>query len=428
MTKLALFGGKPVIKDPLVKYNSIGKDEIAQVNQVLNSGNLSGFYGSAREEFYGGTKVKEFEDNWKEKFKVNYAISVNSNTTGLIAALGAIGISPGDEVIVPPYTMSATAICPLIYGGIPVFVDIDDKTFCLDPVLVEKSITEKTKAIIVVNLFGHPAKLKELADIAKKYNLFLIEDNAQAPLASEGGHLTGTVGHIGVFSLNYHKHIHTGEGGICVTNDEVLAEKMALIRNHAENVTEPFGISDISNLIGFNFRLTEMSAAVGIAQLNKIDKHVSARESAANELTSKLKNIPGITVPYVRSGCRHVYYLWSFLFDSDVWGCSRALFLKAFSEEGLSLIEGYVSPLYLLPTFQKRIAIGRDGFPFNLTKRKYKQGLCPITEKMHYQQLVSLTVCDYEFDKKLIDSIVEIFNKLYDARRLLSKLESNHDK
>ena len=245
--------------------------------------------------------------------------------------MGAIGIQPGDEVIVPPYTMSATALAPLIYGGIPVFADVEPETFCLDVNAVQAAVTPRTRAIIAVNLFGHPAQLAQLRDIANRNGLYLIEDNAQAPLAMENGRLAGTIGHIGVFSLNYHKHIHAGEGGVCVTNDGGLARKLQLIRNHGENVVEPLGMEDISNMIGFNYRMTELSAAIGLEQLNKIDRHVETRERLAQQLVEGLQGLEGLTVPLTRPGCRHVYYVLGFRYDAEMVGVSREQFSRALS-------------------------------------------------------------------------------------------------
>ena len=281
-----------------------------------------------------------------------YSISVNSATSGLYAALAAIEISPGDEVIVPPYTMSATVMGPLLYGGIPVFVDIDPNTFCLDTDLVKKAITKKTKAIIAVNLFGHPAKLDVLKKICEKHNLKLIEDNAQAPLATINGQFAGTVGDIGIFSLNYHKHIHCGEGGICVTRDKDLAFRLQAIRNHGENIVEPKNISPI-NMIGFNYRMTEMSAAVAYTQLKKISKEVSKRKRLAEFLSNGIKDLEGLQAPLVEGNCEHVYYVWALKINEKVLGISRTKFCKALLAEGFPLSSGYVKPLYLLRHFKK---------------------------------------------------------------------------
>jgi perosamine synthetase len=209
---LAVLGGEPVLRQPLSPFSGIGREEIESATRVLESGVLSGFVGVPGERFLGGPVVRRLEDAWCERFGVRHAISVSSATAGLFAAMGAAGIRPGDEVIVPPYSMSATVMAPLGYGGIPVFADIEPDTFCLDLESVRSRISPRTKAILAVNLFGHSARLAELSAIAREHGLTLIEDNAQSPLATEDGRYCGTVGDIGVFSLNYHKHLHAGDG------------------------------------------------------------------------------------------------------------------------------------------------------------------------------------------------------------------------
>ena len=198
MSQLALLGGKPVIDGPLPRYRSVGEGEKRAVIRVIEDDCLSGFYGNWCDEFFGGPRVREFEEKWARRFGVRHAVSVNSATSGLMAAMGAVGVQPGDEVIVPPYTMSATAVAPLLYGGIPVFADIEAETFCLDVGQVRALIGPRTKAILAVNLFGHPARLAELRRLADERGIYLVEDNAQGPLASEDGRFAGTVGHIGV--------------------------------------------------------------------------------------------------------------------------------------------------------------------------------------------------------------------------------------
>ncbi len=421
--KLALFGGKKTVN--IVKpYISIGHEEKIAVNEVLDTNCLSGFYGSWTKEFFGGEKIKLLENKWKKFFGVKNAISVNSNTSGLFCAMGAIGISPGDEVIVPPTTMSATAMAPLVYGGIPVFADIEEKNFCIDPAKVEEKINKRTKAIIAVNLFGHPAQLKKLKIIAKRHNVYLIEDNAQAPLATENGKFCGTVGDIGVFSLNYHKHIHSGEGGICCTDNDELALKMQLIRNHAEASVEFTGIKDITNMIGYNYRMTEMSAAIAIVQLKNIKKHVELRKSLSEELSSYISGLPGLTSPLVRKDCSHVYYGWVLDYDEKHVGVKRDLFVEALNAEGFPCYGGYCKPLYLLPVFQNRKAIGRNNFPFNLTKIEYTPGLCPIAERLHKTSLIVFQPCAYDISKKLIKEFGKAINKVYKFREELIKFKN----
>lgn len=417
--KLALHGGLPAISLPLPPDSTIGDTELGAVRRVFQRGALSGFYGSWGEEFLGGVEVKHFEKAWGEKFDVPHVVSVNSATSGLYAAMGALGISPGDEVIVPPFTMSATVMAPLIYGGIPVFVDIEPETFCLDVEKVVAAITERTRAIIAVNLFGHPAQLYELSSLARSRGIALVEDNAQGPLASESGMYAGTVGDIGIFSLNYHKHIHTGEGGMCVTRDPELALRLQAIRNHAENIVSPAQISDPVNMIGYNYRMTEMSAAVGLAQLGRIESEVLRRQRLAEGLSAGLDGLEGISTPVVRSGCRHVYYVWSARLDEVRLGVSRDRFSQALKAEGFPHFTGYVKPLYMLPVFQKRLAIGRNGWPFTLTERSYHKGLCPVAERMYESELLCFETCAFRIDDRLLADLITAFHKVHANRHLL---------
>ena len=421
MDKLALLGGRPVLDRPLPRYSSVGKEEAEAVARVIESGCLSAFYGSWGDEFLGGPQVRAFEKAWCDRFQVKHTVSVNSATSGLFAAMGAIGIGPGDEVIVSPYTMSATAMAPLVYGGIPVFADIEQDTFCLDPDAVRKAITPRTKAIVVTNLFGHPAALTELMSIATEHGIKLVEDNAQGPLAMEQGRYAGTIGHIGIFSLNYHKHIHTGEGGMCVTNDDELALRLQLIRNHGENCTEASGVGSIANLVGFNYRMTELSAAVGIEQLRKSDLHVGRRERIGQRLANGLQGLAGLVPPKTRSGCRHVYYVWAARLEEDKAGVSRGLFSKALAAEGFPHFTAYVRPLYLLPLFQKRIAMGASGFPFTLSDVNYEKGTCPVVERIWENELIGFETCMHAADDRHVDLLVEAVRKVHGQREVLAR-------
>lgn len=419
MSDLAFFGGQPALESDLPPYPSMGQKERDAAMRVLDSGVLSGFYGSWGEQFFGGKEVKALEQEWSTRFGGPHAVSVNSATSGLIAAMGAVGIGPGDEVVVPPYTMSATAVAPLFYGGIPVFADIEAETYGLDPAAVEANLTDKTRAIIAVNLFGHAARLRKLKAIAEKHNLALVEDNAQAPLATEEGAYTGTIGDIGVFSLNVHKHIHAGEGGICVTWDESLARRLQLIRNHGENAVEATQEKDLSNLIGQNYRMTELTAAVARQQLRNIDDHLQRREHLAEHLSVGISGLEGLKGPVVREGCRHVYYVWSCQLNEAELGISRNLFVRALRAEGVPVISGYVKPLYHLPVFQRRMAIGNQGFPFNLSDRRYDGIECPVTEQLHNRTFIGFEVCAYDVCQTAADKLVEAFQKVHRAREQL---------
>lgn len=416
---LALFGGPKAVTRTFAPYPSVGPAEAAAVAKVFESGILSGYYGSWGPEFLGGPLVKKFEAAWSERFRIAHTVSVNSATSGLIAAMGAVGVTPGSEVIVPPYTMSATAVAPLFYGGIPVFVDIEPDTFSLDLEGVKKAITPKTKAIIAVNLFGHPARLAELRKLADDNGIFLIEDNAQSILAKENDRYAGTIGHISVFSLNYHKHVHTGEGGMCTTDDEKLALRLQMIRNHGENIVEAVGIDDPTNLVGQNYRMTEMSAAVGLEQLVRLDEHVERRARIARALNEATAGLEGLTPGVPRSGCTHAYYLWTARVDEAKLGVSREVFSKALAAEGFDHFNGYVRPLYLLPVFQKRVAFGK--YPFDLTERTYEKGMCPVTERMHYRELLCYETCAYDVDVSGAEMLGAAIRKVHANRDELRK-------
>ena len=413
MSVLACKGGEPVYSKPFLPYNTMGEEEVAAVSRVVRSGKLSSFIGAWCDDFDGGREIRAFESSWADRFNCRHAISVNSNTSGLIAAMGAVGVGPGDEVIVPPYTMSATAVAPLFYGGVPVFVDIEPQTYCLDLEKVKAAITPRTRAIIVVDLFGHPGELQALRQLADKHGIYLIEDAAQAPLAKEHDRYAGTVGHIGVFSLNYHKHIHTGEGGMCCTDDDELALRLRAIRNHGENIVEPLEIANIHNLVGFNFRMTELSAAIGLAQLKKMDRLVDSRETIANRLTQVTLSLPGLTPPLVRESCRHVYYVWAARYEAQKTGVPRERVVEALVAEGLPVYQGYVAPLYRLPLFQKRKAIGRAEWPFSLSDRHYNDRICPVVERLHEKELLEVHICSHLFNEAEQQALADGFDKVF---------------
>ncbi|MFA4941307.1 MAG: DegT/DnrJ/EryC1/StrS family aminotransferase [Patescibacteria group bacterium] len=433
MSNLAINGGKPIRKKMFPPYKTIGKEEKKAVNRVLDSGVLSRYLGAWHNDFYGGPEVKLFEKEWAKYFGVKHAIAVNSCTSGLQCAMGAIGINPGDEIIVSPYTMAASATAPLLYGGIPVFADIEKEYFCLDPKSVEKKITSRTRAIIIVDIFGQPYNVDALRKIAQKHNLKIIEDCAQAPGAKYKNKFAGTCGDIGVYSLNYHKHIHTGEGGVIVTNNDELAERLMLIRNHAEAVVENKGFKNLVNMVGFNFRLTEIQAAIGRVQLKKLRKLVADRVKNANYLSKELSKIPGIKPAKIRQGATHVFYQLVFLFNEDKIGVNRDKFVKAVKAElpptklreleGVLIACGYVKPLYLLPAFQNRLAFGSKGYPFNSEyykgKVSYKKGICPVAERMHEKELFTLELMRPTMDKKDLDDVVRAFKKVYKFRNEL---------
>ncbi|HEX2721392.1 MAG TPA: DegT/DnrJ/EryC1/StrS family aminotransferase [Gemmatimonadaceae bacterium] len=422
--KLALNGGKPVRTTPFPRYNTIGEEEKRAVMEVLDGGVLSGFLGTWSPQFYGGTCVRQLEADWQAFFGVRHAIAVNSATSGLYAAVGAAGVGPGDEVIVAPYTMTASASAAVVYGAIPVFADIDEETFCITPVSIRERLTPQTRAIVVVDLLGHPAELDEIMEIARERNLVVIEDAAQVPGATYNGRYAGTLAHIGVFSLNYHKTIHTGEGGIVVTDDPTLADRVALIRNHGEVVVKDKGVTDIVNLVGFNYRMTEIEAAIGIEQLKKLPSLHPPRVRCADFLTAHLEGMPGLKTPVVKPGVVHGYYRYALRFDESVVGVSRDRFVDALNAEGIPMVKGYTEPLYLEPMYQQRIGFGRAGFPWTYPgyfgRVSYEPGICPVVERLYSRELMCTDVCHANTSETDLMDVVRAFEKVYANLRELA--------
>ena len=417
MEKLALFGGKKIITRKFKKYRSIGLEEKKAALKVLNSGVLSDFLGEKSSKFYGGKNVQKFERYIEKYFKVKHAISVNSWTSGLIAAVGAIGTEPGDEIIVPTWTMCASAVAILHWNAIPVFADIENETFNIDPSSIIKKINKKTKAIICVDIFGHPANMKEIMKIAKNKKLKVIADNAQAPGSKYFNKFSGTMADIGGISLNCHKHINTGEGGILITNNSIYAKRLRLIRNHAEAVVTTDFIKKNPNMLGYNFRMGEIESAIGLEQIKKLKKKIKLRQQIAKKLNKNLSKLKGLIIPKVKKNCTHSYYIYAMKIDENITGVSRDKIFSALVAEGIpDLIKNYFN-LHLLPIYQNKLAYGTKGFPwkseFNKNKINYNKGICPTAENLNKSQLILLELCVYEYSKKEIDLIIKCFNKVW---------------
>jgi len=415
--KLALFGGAKTINKPFRRYNPIGKEEIDASKAVVESGILSKFLGCWDEDFYGGPKVQEFERACEKYFGVKHVVTVNSWTSGLVAAVGAIGIEPGDEIIVSPWTMCASATAILHWNAIPVFADIESDTFNIDPKSIEENITPYTKAIMAIDIFGHSCDIDTIMGIAKKHNLKVITDTAQSPGTFNKGRVTGTLSHVGGFSLNYHKHIHTGEGGILVTNDDEIFERLQLIRNHAEAVVGGKGVQNLSNMIGHNFRLGEIECAIGLSQLKKLKGFVESRQKAAERLTSGLAGLRGLRPPVIKEGITHAYYMFPMVLDCDLLGINRKQIFTALEAEGVSgLAAGYTN-VHLLPLYQKKIAYGSGGFPWtsDICKRdvSYAKGICPVAEELHENSYLGYEMCLNELENNDVDLIISAFKKVW---------------
>lgn len=425
MNELALLGGDPVIKGSLKPFISIGQEELEAVTKVMKKGVLSAYIAAAGDSFMGGEGVKEFEQKAADFFGAKHAIAVNSWTSGLICAVGAIGIEPGEEIITSPWTMSATASSILHWNAIPVFADIDPCTFNIDPLEVEKLINERTRAILAVDIFGQSADMKALHEIAEKYNLKLISDCAQSPGALYKDNYAGTQADIGGFSLNYHKHIHCGEGGILVTDDDYLAKRLCLIRNHAEAVIDSNDAEDLNNMVGYNFRMGEIEAAIAASQLDKLQQSVKSRQDAAQQLNQGLQSLKGIETPLVAQDCTHAYYVYGLKIDTDLLGVSRNRIVEALKAEGVpALMEGYVN-IHRLPLFKNKIAYGTNGFPWTSSFYKgdvnYDLGICPIAEDFHQSTFLGVNLTLFDFNQADTSLVIDSFRKVWSNIELLRK-------
>ncbi|HUP60956.1 MAG TPA: DegT/DnrJ/EryC1/StrS family aminotransferase [Thermoanaerobaculia bacterium] len=298
--------------------------------------------GPADIRFLGGRYVRLLEARFAERTGCAYAIACNSATSGLVMAIGAIGIQPGDEILVPCMSFHATATAVLPFGGVPVFVEVDPATLCIDPVDAETKITARTRAILPVHLGGVPAAMNAILALARRYGLKVIEDCAQAIGARHGGREAGSLGDAGVFSLTETKSITCGEGGVVVTNDPSIAMKCRLIRNHGEGAAdERWSEEELRNVIGMNFRLTELQAAVAVAQYEQLDERNRIRNQNARYLIERLPFIPQRVDP----GDEPAYYVLKFRDrDRDDW-------VRRLAAQGIPAVAGYPRLLHEKPLF-----------------------------------------------------------------------------
>lgn len=420
-SKLALLGGEPVRTQPFPSYPIVGEEEVSAVVAVLKSGRLSTFHSS----FLGGERVRQFEEDFARYHGVRHAVACNSGTAALHMAVAALGIGPGDEVVLPPYTFTATATAVLHGNGVPVFADVrEDGT--LDPTAVERALSPRTKAIIPVHLTGGPADMGPIMALAKRRGLGVIEDAAQAPGARYQGALVGTFGDLATYSFQETKNMMTGEGGMVITNDDALAERARAVRNHGESIAWGKKREYLSNLLGWNYRMTEIEAALGRCQLRHLDEWNDRRNANAAVLAKELAGLPFLTLPTVRPGDRHVFHLYMVRYHAWEAGVPKATLLKALEAEGIPVSGGYPRPIYENPLFQEQIGYGDQGCPFRCPLYQgitnYARGSCPVAERLCADEAVWLFVVRPPAGEAEMMDVARVFHKvmgrLDDLRRL----------
>ena len=311
----------------------IGHDEIAAVSEVLTSGMIA-----------QGERVAEFEQKFSDLCGTTHAVATSNGTTALHAALLAAGIGHGDEVIVPSFSFVATASSVSMCGATPVFCDVDEQTCTIDTAQIEERVTQQTKAVVGVHLFGHPFDVVGVTQVCEKHNLILIEDAAQAHGASVNGEKVGGFGQFGCFSFYATKNMTTGEGGMVTTNERAMAERLRQIINHGQ--TEKY----LHARLGYNYRMTDIAAAIGLVQLKKLDKFNARRRKNAAYLTANIR-CRGLIPPTVVNGVNHVYHQYVVRL-SEEFPMKRSEFADYLKTKGIGTAVHYPLPIHRQPMYE----------------------------------------------------------------------------
>lgn len=420
--KLAISGGTPVLQRSDYKnWPIITDDDRRLVNEVLDSGILAG--GTA-------PQVSALEREWAEYTGAKYCLTTTSGTAALHMALAAVGVGPGDEVITSAFTFLASASCALHQNAIPVFVDIDPRTYNMDPSKLEAAITERTRAIIPVHIQGLPADMDPIMKIAQKYNLFVIEDACQAHGAMYKGKKVGTIGDIGTFSLNNYKNLPGGEGGLFITDNETYLKKGVLIRCFGDEIDE-VSHRRIYNasILGYMYRNQELPAALARAQLIHLDERNAVRIANANYLTKELGKIPGVIPPYCPPECKHVYFFYNVRFNPRAAGVDceprrfRIAVEKALYKEGALLGQWQTMPVPAQDIFQSKLGYGGSSYPWAVNEAKgikyeYRADDYPVAKELcdTYTIVHGIHAPNgIELMKKIVEAFHKVFGNLGQA-------------
>ena len=365
--KLAIEGGTPVRDKPLPhtgmpEGRDLGQEEEGLLREVIRSGYLNR---------YGGCRmVVRFEEETAALYGVPHAVATTSGTASLHTAVAAVNPEPGDEIVTTPLTDMGTIIAIVMQQCIPVFADVDPDTGNITAETIAAKITEKTRAVIVVHLFGGPADMAPILDMARDRGLAVIEDCAQAHLAEYRGRKVGTLGDIGCFSLQQSKQITAGDGGMLITSDDALFDRAALFAGKGwprSSDDAPRGYS----FLGINYRMNELTGAVALAQIRKAPAIVERRRASADWLARKLAQIDGVNPPAILPDCRSSWWKFGFKIDGGVLAVSPADFAAAMRAEGISTGCGYIAkPIFDYPSIRDRITFGASRLPWSLPQAR----------------------------------------------------------
>ncbi len=417
--KLAISGGTPVLqRSDYQNWPIITEDDRRLINEVLDSGIVAG--GTA-------PQVTALEQEWAKYTGARHCLTTTSGTAALHMALAAAGVGPGDEVITSAFTFLASASCALHQNAIPVFVDIDLRTYNLDPTKLEAAINERTKAIIPVHIQGLPADMDPIMEIAQKYDLFVVEDACQAHGATYRGQMCGTIGQIGTFSLNNYKNLPGGEGGLYVTDDETLLKRGMLIRCFGDEVDEVSHRRTYNaSILGYMYRNQELPAALARAQLMHLDERNAVRIANAHFLTEQLSKIPGVIPPYCPPECKHVYFFYNVRFDPKAAGVDadprrfRTAVEKALYKEGVLVGQWQTMPVPAQDIFQSKLGYGGSRYPWTLNEEKgIEYDYDPKDYPMAHELCDTYTIVHgihapngTELMKKIVEGFQKVFGNL----------------
>ena len=336
---------------------TLGKEELVLLTEVIESGSLTA---------PDGTMVKKLEQQVADFLSVKHAYACSSGSAAIHTAIATINPEPGDEIVTTPIT-DMGALTPILYqGAIPVFADVDPRTWNVTAETIEPCLSERTRAIIATHLLGNPCNMSEIMELAQSRNIPVIEDCAQAFLAQHNGQLVGTIGDISCFSLQQSKHITTGEGGLVTTNNDVFARRMNLFINKAWDYDDPY---PEHYFLALNYRMSELQAAVAVAQLSKLPETVKRRRAVAAQLTEKLKDLPGIETPWIDPRNIHSYWRYCLRVDSQIISGGSVVLGQRLKEKGIFSLPRYIErPTFRYAVFQEQRTFGNSRFPFTIAR------------------------------------------------------------
>ncbi len=415
--RLAIDGGKAILKrSDYGNWPVVTADDRKYVKQVLDSG-----------IFAGGTapQAVALEKEWAKYVGRKHCLTTCSGTAALHMGLAAAGVGPGDEVITSAFTFLASASCALHQNAVPVFVDIDPRTYNMDPSKLEAAITERTKVIIPVHIQGLPADMDPIMKIARKHKLFVLEDAAQAHGAMYKGKMVGTFGDAAEYSLNVLKNLAGGEGGLFVTDNDDVLKKAGLVRCFGDEVDEVTHRRKYNaSILGYMYRNQELPAALARGQLKHLNANNAVRIRNSNYLTKRLGRLPGVITPYVPEGCKHVYFFYNVRFDPKAAGVDceprrfRIAVEKALYREGLQIGQWQTMPVPAQDLFQSKLGYGATGFPWSVNEAKgvrysYDLDQYPVA-KMLCDTYTVVHGIHPPNGRELMDGIVEAFHKVWE--------------